>query len=76
MATETKCIMKFVGDSIAMARQISILLKDDIKFKVFTYFRLLLESIVSSNRVTKKALRQSVAFLKPNLKDEKVEYFA
>ena len=68
--------MKVVDDTLCLARQISLLLNMEIKARLFTDSRPLLESIGSSGQVEEKTLRQSVAALKQNLKDAELERFS
>ena len=68
--------MKVVDDTLCLARQISLLLNTEIKTRLFTDSRPLLESIGSSGQVEEKTLRQSVASLKQNLEDAEVERFS
>ena len=55
-----------------MAKQLSQLLNANIKTRLFTDLRPLLESIGSSGQIEEKALRQSVSYLKQSLEDEDV----
>ena len=75
-AAETRGVMKLVHDGVNIAKQLCILMKDDVSLRVFTDSRPLLESIGSSNQVAEKALRQSVVSLKQTLEDGDVESFS
>ena len=73
---ETRSLMKVVDNTLCLTRQISLLLNTEIKARLFTDSRPLLESIGSSGQVEEKTLRQSVAALKQNLEDAEVERFS
>ena len=57
--------MKFLNVGLSIAKQISILMMDNVIIKVFLELRPLL----GSNQVAEKAFRQSLAFLKQYLED-------
>ena len=61
---------------MCLARQISLMLNTEIKTRLFTDSRPLLESIGSSGQIEEKSLRQSVAALKQNLEDAEVDRFS
>ena len=75
-AAETRALMRLMDDSVHMAKQLSQLLNVNIKVRLFTDSRPLLESIGSSGQIEEKALRQSVAYLKQSLEDEDVMDYA
>ena len=66
-AAETRAFMKLVDDATNQARQVSPLLSLDVRTRIFTDSRPLLESIGSSGQIEEKNLRQSVMFLKQSL---------
>ena len=66
-AAETRALMKIVDDATNQARQVSQLLSLDVRTRIFTDSRPLLESIGSSGQIEEKNLRQSVMFLKQSL---------
>ena len=68
--------MRGVDDSLCLVRQISMLLGIEMKVKLFTDSRPLLESLGSSGQVEEKTLRQSIASLKQNLEDEDIAQFS
>ena len=68
--------MKIVDDSMSFSRQLSRLLRVWIGVRIFTDYRLLLESIGSSSQIEEKALRQSIALLKEQLEDMEVEQYS
>merc|ERR1712240_379270 len=55
-----------------MAKRLSQLLTANIKTRLFTDLRPLLESLGSLGKIEEKALRQSVSYLKQGLEDEDV----
>ena len=55
-----------------MARQISQFIGVDIKKRIFTDSRPLLESIGSTGQIEERQLRQSVACLKQELEDSEI----
>merc|ERR1712082_133041 len=61
-----------MDDAVHMAKQVSQLLNVEMRTRLFTDSRPLLESIGSSGQIEEKALRQSVAYLKQSLEDEEV----
>ena len=69
-AAETRSLLRLMDDGVHMAKQLSQLLNANIKTRLFTDSRPLLESIGSSGQIEEKALRQSVAYLKQGLEDE------
>ena len=71
-AAETRGGMKLVDDGVNMAKELLISMKDKIKLIVFTDSRPLIESIVISNQVAEKVLRQSVAYLKQSLEQGEI----
>ena len=75
-AAEMRSLIKVVDDTLCLARQISLMMNTEIKTRMFTDSRPLLESIGSSGQVEEKSLRQSVAALKQNLKDGEVDRFS
>ena len=66
-AAETRVLMKLVDDATNQARQVSHLMSLDVRTRIFTDSRPLLESIGSSGQIEEKNLRQSVMFLKQSL---------
>ena len=56
--------MRIVDDGTSLVRQVYQLLNVDMKSRVLTNSRPLLESIGSSGPIEEKALRLSVAYLK------------
>ena len=75
-AAETRSLIKVVDDTLCLSRQISLMMNTEIKTRMFTDSRPLLESIGSTGQVEEKSLRQSVAALKQNLEDAEVERFS
>ena len=75
-AAETQSIIRIVDDSLCLARQISILLNTELKVKVFTDSRPLLESLGSSGQVEEKLLRQPIASLKQSLEEGEISQFS
>ena len=75
-AAETRALLRLMDDSVHMAKQISQLLNVNVKVRLFTDSRPLLESIGSSGQIEEKALRQSVAYLKQSLEDDEVMDYA
>ena len=69
-------MIRIVDDSLCLARQISLLLNTELKVKVFTDSRPLLESLGSSGQVEEKLLRQSIASLKQNLEDGEISQYS
>ena len=63
-AAETRSLIKVVDDTLCLSRQISLMMNTEIKTRMFTDSRPLLESIGSTGQVEEKSLRQSVAALK------------
>ena len=63
-AAQTRALMKLVDDVTNQARQVSHLMSLDVRTRIFTDSRPLLESIGSSGQIEEKNLRQSVMFLK------------
>ena len=61
-------------DRVNMTNQLSVLINEKVRLKIFTESRPLLESIESSNQVVEKALRQSIVLLKQSLKDGDIEF--
>ena len=68
-AAETRALIRLVDDGMSMAGQVSELMVLDVKTRIFTDSRPLLESIGSSGQIEEKQLRQSVAYLKQELED-------
>ena len=66
---ETRALMRLVDDMTSQARQVTELLNVEVKTRVFTDSRPLLESIGSSGQIEEKALRLSVAYLKQSLEE-------
>ena len=67
--------MRLVDDSTSLARQVLQLMNIEVKTRVLTDTRPLLESIGSSGQIEDKALRQSIAYLKQALEEgEIMEY--
>ena len=75
-ATKTRGVMKMVDDGVNMTKQLSVLMNEKVRLKIFTDSRPLLESIGSLNQEAEKALRQSITFLKQSLEDGDVEEFS
>ena len=73
---ETRSLVKVVDDTLCLSRQISLLMNTEIKTRMFTDSRPLLESIGSNSQVEEKSLRQSVAALKQHLKDAEVDRYS
>ena len=71
-AAETRALLRLMDDAVHMAKQLSQLLNEGIKTRLYTYSRPLLESLGSSGQIEEKALRQTVAYLKQGLEDEEV----
>ena len=71
-AAETRTLISLVGDGMSMARQVSQLMDVDVKTRIFTDSRPLLELIGSSGQIEEKQLRQSVAYLKQELEDGEI----
>ena len=71
-AAETRALLRLMDDGVHMAKQLSQLLNGDIKTRLYTDSRPLLESIGSSGQIEEKALRQSVSSLKQSLEDNDV----
>ena len=69
---ETRALLRLMDDAVHMAKQVSQLLNVQLKVRLFTDSRPLLESIGSSGQIEEKALRQSVAYLKQSLEDKEV----
>ena len=74
-ASETRGVMLVVDDAKNVADQLKDLLNADIKVKVFTDSRPLLETLGSTSQVVEKGLRKSVAYLKEHLKLGSVESY-
>ena len=75
-AAETRSLMKLVDDSTSLAKQMSKLFNTEIRTRIFTDSRPLLESIGSSSQIEEKALRQSVSFLKQALEEGEISRFS
>ena len=71
-AAETRALMRMVDDRMDMTRQVLQLLNMDVKTRIFTDSRPLLESIGRSGQIEEKQLRQSVAYLKQELEDGEI----
>ena len=71
-AAETRALLRLMDDGVHMAKQLSQLLNEEIKTRLYTDSRPLLESIGSSGQIEEKALRQSVSYLKQSLEDNDV----
>ena len=71
-AAETRALIRLVDDGTSLARQVSQLMDVDIKTRIFTDSRPLLELIGSSGQIEEKQLRQSVAYLKQELEDGEI----
>ena len=71
-AAETRALLRLMDDGVHMAKQLSQLLNGEIKTRLYTDSRPLLESIGSSGQIEEKALRQSVSYLKQSLEDRDV----
>ena len=71
-AAKTRALMRLVDDGTSLARQVTQLLNVEVKTRVFTESRSLLESIGSSGQTEEKALRQSVAYLKQSLEEGEI----
>ena len=74
-ASETRGVMLVVDDAKNVADQLKDLLNADIKVKIFTDSRPLLETLGSTSQVAEKGLRKSVAYLKEHLKLGSVESY-
>ena len=75
-AAETRSLMKLVDDSTSLAKQMSKLFNTEIRTRIFTDSRPLLESIGSSSQIEEKALRQSVSFLKQALEEGEISRYS
>ena len=75
-ASETRGVMLAVDDAKNIADQLKILLNTEIKVKIFTDSRPLLETLGSTSQIAEKGLRQSIAYLKEHLMLESVESYA
>ena len=75
-AAETRALLRLMDDGVHMAKQLSQLLNGEIKTRLYTDSRPLLESIGSSGQIEEKALRQSVAYLKQSLEEKEVMAYA
>ena len=62
-AAEAKAWIRLVDDRISLARQVSQLMDGNIRTRIFTGSRLLLESIGSSEQIKEKQLGRSMAYL-------------
>ena len=67
-ASETRGVILVVDDAVNVANQLKDLLNADIKVKIFTDSRPLLETLGSTSQVAEKGLRKSIAYLKEHLK--------
>ena len=67
--------MLVVDDAVNVANQLKDLLNADIKVKIFTDSRPLLETLGSTSQVAEKGLRKSIAYLKEHLKLGSVESY-
>ena len=74
-ASETRGVMLVVDDAVNVANQLKDLLNADIKVKIFTDSRPLLETLGSTSQVAEKGLRKSIAYLKEHLKLGSVESY-
>ena len=74
-ASETRGVMLVVDDAKNVADQLKDLLNADIKVKIFTDSRPLLETLGSTSQVAEKGLRKSIAYLKEHLKLGSVESY-
>ena len=74
-ASETRGVMLVVDDAKNVADQLKDLLNADIKLKVFTDLRPLLETLGSTSQVAEKGLRKAIAYLKEHLKLGSVESY-
>ncbi len=75
-AAETRSLMKLVDDSTSLAKQMSKLFNTEIRTRIFTDSRPLLESMGSSSQIEEKALRQSVSFLKQALEEGEISRYS
>ena len=64
---EMRALIRMVDDEMSIAREVLQLMDVDVKTRIFTDSRPLLESIGSSGQIEEKQLRQSVAYLKQEL---------
>ena len=71
-AAETRALMRLVDDGTSLARQVTQLMNLEIKTRVCTNSRPLLESIGSSGQIEEKALRQSVTYLMQSLEEGEI----
>ena len=65
----------FVDDAKNVFDQLKDLLNTDIKVKIFTNSRPILETLRSTSQVVEKGLRKSIAYLKEHLKLGSVESY-
>ena len=75
-ASEIRGVMLVVDDAKNVADQLKDLLNAEIKVRVFTDLRPLLETLGSTSQVAEKGLRKAVAYLKEHLKLGSVERYA
>ena len=64
-----------VDDANNVADQLKILLNTEVKVKIFTDSRPLLETLGSTSQIAEKGLRKSIAYLKEHLKLGSVESY-
>merc|ERR1712240_404550 len=74
-ASETRGVMLVVDDANNVMDQLKDLLNAEIKVKIFTESRPLLETLGSTSQVAEKGLRKSIAYLKEHLKLGSVESY-
>ena len=74
-ALETRGVMLVVDDTKNVVDQLKDLLNAEIKVKVFTDLRPLLETLGSTSQVAEKGLRKAIAYLKEHLKLGSVESY-
>ena len=74
-ASETRGVMLVVDDTMNVADQLKDLLNTEIKVKVFTDLRPLLETSGITSQVAEKGLRKAIAYLKEHLKLGSVERY-
>ena len=75
-AAETRALLRLMDDCVHMAKQLSQLMGVEIRTRLYTDSRPLLESLGSSGQIEEKALRQSVSYLKQGLEDDEVTTYS
>merc|ERR1712002_293734 len=69
-------VMLVVDDANNVTDQLKVLLNTEVKVKIFTDSRPLLETLGSTSQIAEKGLRKSIAYLKEQLKLGKVESYS